>query len=86
MELPSSELELKCLRDLVPESELEWNCLYRNWNLIVKTEVTPDQVCTMTLLYWVKAHPTPMTLYLSGIAHDHRYRRISPNVAMAKVH
>ena len=35
VELPSSELEfeLNCLLDWVPDSELEWNCLYRNWNL-----------------------------------------------------
>ena len=26
VELPSSELELNCLRDFVPESELNWNC------------------------------------------------------------
>ena len=26
------ELDLNCLRDLVPESELELNCLCRNWN------------------------------------------------------
>ena len=25
VELPSSELELNCLRDFVPESELNWN-------------------------------------------------------------
>ena len=33
VELPSSELELElnCL-DFVPESELNWNCFYRNWN------------------------------------------------------
>ena len=28
VELPS--LELDCLRDFVPESELNWNCFYRN--------------------------------------------------------
>ena len=32
VELPSSELELNCLRDFVPDSELNWNCFYRNWN------------------------------------------------------
>ena len=34
VELPLSELELElnCLWDWVPDSELEWNCLYRNWN------------------------------------------------------
>ena len=34
VELPLSELELElnCLLDWVPDSELEWNCLYRNWN------------------------------------------------------
>ena len=43
VELASSELEweLNCLQDLVPDSELEWNCLYRNWNWIAKTELTP---------------------------------------------
>ena len=30
VELPSSELN--CLRDFVPESELNWNYFYRNWN------------------------------------------------------
>ena len=32
LELPSSELELElnCLKDLVPDSELNWNCYY--WN------------------------------------------------------
>ena len=29
-ELPSSELNR--LGDFVPESELNWNCFYRNWN------------------------------------------------------
>ena len=32
LELPSSELELNCLKDFVPDSELNWNCYYRNWN------------------------------------------------------
>ena len=32
VELSTSELELSCLTDLVPESELEWNCFHRNWN------------------------------------------------------
>ena len=34
VELPLSELELElnCLLDWVPDSELEWNCLDRNWN------------------------------------------------------
>ena len=34
VELSSSELELElnCLRDFVPESELNWNLYYRNWN------------------------------------------------------
>ena len=32
VELPSSELEMNCLGDFVPESELNWNCFYRNWN------------------------------------------------------
>ena len=41
LELPSSELELNCLKDFVPDSELNWNCYYRNWNLIAKTELTP---------------------------------------------
>ena len=41
VELPSSELELNCLRDFVPESELNWNWYYRNWNWIAKTELTP---------------------------------------------
>ena len=44
-ELPSSELELEwnCRSDLLPESEFQWNCLYRNWNwnLTAKTESTP---------------------------------------------
>ena len=26
LELPSSELELNCLKDFVPDSELNWNC------------------------------------------------------------
>ena len=30
VELPSSELELNCLRDFVPDSELNWNCFNRN--------------------------------------------------------
>ena len=30
LELPS--LELNCLEDFVPDSELNWNCYYRNWN------------------------------------------------------
>ena len=30
LELPS--LELNCLKDFVPDSELNWNCYYRNWN------------------------------------------------------
>ena len=38
LELPSSELELNCLKDFVPDSEL--NCYYRNW--IAKTELTPS--------------------------------------------
>ena len=41
VELPSSELELNCLRDFVPESELNWKWYYRNWNWIAKTELTP---------------------------------------------
>ena len=32
VELPSSELELNCLGEFVPESEVNWNCFYRNWN------------------------------------------------------
>ena len=34
VKLPLSELELElnCLLDWVPDSELEWNCLYWNWN------------------------------------------------------
>ena len=32
MELPLSELDLNRNRDLIRESELEWSCLYRNWN------------------------------------------------------
>ena len=32
LELPSSELELNCLKDFVPDSELNGNCYYRNWN------------------------------------------------------
>ena len=43
VELPSSELELNCLRDFVPESELNWNWYY--WNWIAKTELTPALVC-----------------------------------------
>ena len=39
LELPSSELELNCLKDFVPDSELNWNCYY--WNWIAKTELTP---------------------------------------------
>ena len=31
---------INCLRDLVLKSEFEWNCLYRNWNYIAKTELT----------------------------------------------
>ena len=30
LELPSSELN--CLKDFLPDSELNWNCYYRNWN------------------------------------------------------
>ena len=43
VELHTSELELNCLRDFVPESELNWNWYYRNWNWnwIAKTELTP---------------------------------------------
>ncbi len=32
VELPSLELELNSLTDCVPESELNWNCFYWNWN------------------------------------------------------
>ena len=32
LKLPSLELELNCLKDFVPDSELNWNCYYRNWN------------------------------------------------------
>ena len=44
VELPS--LELNCLRDFVPESELNWNCFYRNWNLIAKKRIDPGSVLT----------------------------------------
>ena len=46
LELPSSELEmeLNCLNDFVPDSELNWNCYYRNCNRIAKTELTPALV------------------------------------------
>ena len=44
MELPLSELELElnCLLDWVPDSELEWNCLYRNWNWNWKNGIDPS--------------------------------------------
>ena len=32
VELPSPEFELNCLRDFVPDSELNLNCFYRNLN------------------------------------------------------
>ena len=53
VELPSSELELNCLRDFVPESELNWNWYYRNWNWnwIAKTELTPTLPWTAAWLH-----------------------------------
>ena len=45
VELPSSELELNCLRDFVPESELNWNWYYRNWNC--KNGIDPDSVTAL---------------------------------------
>ena len=42
VKLQSSELGLNCLRNLVPEPELEWNCLSLILNRIAKTELTPD--------------------------------------------
>ncbi len=39
VELPSSELELNCLGDFVPELELNWNCFIGIG--IAKSELTP---------------------------------------------
>ena len=44
LELPSSELELDCLKDFVPDSELNWNCYYRNWNC--KNRIDPGSGCS----------------------------------------
>ena len=44
LELPSSELELNCLKDFVPDSELNWNCYYRNWNSNCKNGIDPSSV------------------------------------------
>ena len=67
MELPLSELELElnCLLDWVPDSELEWNCLYRNWNwnLIAKTELTP------ALMPMPMARPRLLSRRCLGIDH-----------------
>ena len=30
--LSELELELNCLWDWVPDSDLEWTCFYQNWN------------------------------------------------------
>ena len=44
LRLSELELELNCLWDWVPDSELEWNCLYWNYNWNCKNGIDPSSV------------------------------------------